>query len=205
MKLTPKTLTDRISQLISDGHKKQDAAKIVYGEMRAEWKSKYPGVKLPSWLLVETRMKNPVKKRKRKIGIGKLNEYFTVSPNTSEIIVSGKKYSIYDAYPTLKMADKYASQYKKQGNGDAVVRDLTSKAGRLRYALFVTDSFTERFYKGKNPVRPLRKNKNDWNVDRFKDGKWEPVASFKFNKKKEAIAYANAYANAHKVKMKIYK
>lgn len=126
MKLTPKTLTDRISQLISDGHKKQVAAKIVYGEMRAEWKSKHPGVKLPSWLLVETRMKNPVRKKKKSV-------------------------------------------------------------------------------KRKNPVTPLRKNKNDWNVDRFKDGKWEPVASFKFNKRKEALAYANAYANAHKVKMKIYK
>lgn len=229
--LNSNTLTNRIIYLKSIGYKSKDAVSVAYNEMREAWKEKHPTVKLPSWLRIETRGKNPVdpftnKRVKRKsikqkaggtvsypkykkvgdkyIKVARKYGVRSISPDTTEIKVAGKTYSILDAYPSLSMATKYANDYIKNGQGRAVVRDLSEKAGRLRYALFVTDSFTERFYKGKNPVRPL-KNKKDWNIDRFKDGKWEPVASFKFNKKKEAIAYANAYANAHKVKMKIYK
>lgn len=60
----------------------------------------------------------------------------------------------------------------------------------------------------KNPVKKksakLSRKINDWFIDRFKNGHWEPVAAFKHDKKKEAIEYAKAYANAHKVKIKVY-
>ena len=113
--------------------------------------------------------KRVVKKRKPTI---KWANFFTVTPDTTDILISGIKYSIYRAFPSPAMADKYAADYEKSGMGKAEVRDLTAKAGRLRYAIFVseTNKNPSRRFKSKveaeahlnrrkNPVRPLKKGK----------------------------------------------
>lgn len=50
----------------------------------------------------------------------------------------GKKiYDIWDAFPTKALAKSYAKDFRSQGLGNAVVKDLGKKAGRLRYAIFI--------------------------------------------------------------------
>ena len=48
-------------------------------------------------------------------------------------------YDLYDAFPTKALAKKYAKDFRKQGLGKAVVRDLGKKAGRLRYGIFIRE------------------------------------------------------------------
>lgn len=57
----------------------------------------------------------------------------------------GKKiYDIWDAFPTKALAKSYAKDFRKQGLGNAVVKDLGKKAGRLRYAIYVASKKRKR-------------------------------------------------------------
>ena len=66
------------------------------------------------------------------------------TPDQSRITYGGKIYSIHDAYPKRGMAESYAKDLRTlQGRvyssnyTNAIVVDLGSGAGRLRYAVFV--------------------------------------------------------------------
>lgn len=175
MQLTPNALSTKISQLVKEGYPQKQAIAIAYSEMRIAWRDKHPVGRFPVWLEIETRGKNPISEKtahklrkasprtfmkmtdeeiKKAVKVKRNPKKYgarSISPDTTEISVLGKLHTIYDAYPSLAMATKYATDYKKSGMGNAVVRDLSAKAGRLRYALFVTENIV------KNPVRLLKK------------------------------------------------
>jgi hypothetical protein len=49
-------------------------------------------------------------------------------------------FSLYDAFPSESQAAQYAADYQSQGLGKAKVVDLGEGAGRLRWAIFVTET-----------------------------------------------------------------
>jgi|BioPla2DNA2_1021312.scaffolds.fasta_scaffold37614_2 hypothetical protein len=79
--------------------------------------------------------------------MAKMNQFGVVEvndPNQSSVYYAGKRYEIYDAYPSLSGARAYAEDLRTQPypydpryRCRAVVGDLGLEAGRLRWAVFI--------------------------------------------------------------------
>ncbi len=54
--------------------------------------------------------------------------------SSSYLTFNGKKYQLYDAYPTKEMAEHYADDLRKQ---EALVRVIPNGEGRLKYQLYI--------------------------------------------------------------------
>lgn len=172
MRLTPNALSNKISELIKEGYPQKQAIAIAYTSMRIAWRDKYPKVKFPVWLEVETRGKDTMKK----------NPVRKARPSKTE------KRNAFIA----QVLDNIKPKWKKWRISKNDVLVYTEDEGWQRIANFIS----------KNPVRPLSmkpfKSGQNRKADKslFKvavsldKNRWTTVASF--NKSSNAKQYAKA-------------
>ena len=56
----------------------------------------------------------------------------------------GKTYKLYDAFPTRSGARNSAKDFRAVGNGKARTVDMGPNVGRLRYGVYVIESYRRR-------------------------------------------------------------